>query len=83
MNAPSTTFDASRAILSARSRWPPFEVKATVPLGRALEQGRVQANMPVVVMEVADQALAFSTVQIAFHHVAQGQTGGEPWLVIF
>jgi len=35
------------------------------------------------VMDVAGQKLALVTRQMAYHHVAQGELAGEPWMVTF
>ena len=77
------TFDPNRAILSKKSRFRPFRVKRTRPLREALANGDVTSDTELLVMVRNDVALALSTMQMAYHHVAQGEIAGEPWLVTF
>ena len=36
-----------------------------------------------MVMVRGGQHLALSTMQMSYHHVAQGELAGEPWMVSF
>ncbi len=78
-----TEFDASRAALRDRDMFQPFHVKATRPLREALTGGDVREDTSVLVMERDAGVLALLTQQMSYHHVAQGEMAGEPWLVSF
>ena len=76
-------FDADRARLSDKDMFRPFEVRTTRPLQEALATGDVTEGMPVLVMEREASVLVLLTRQMVYHHVAQGELAGEPWLVSF
>lgn len=84
-------FDASRAHLSATDDFPPYNVEAAVerPLRDVLASGEILPETELVITErVAPTAtnptpLAFIDRQLAFHHVAQGEFAGHPWMVSF
>ncbi len=89
------SFDPGRAHLSDTDDFPPFNVEPDDerPLGEVLESGALPPDTELVVTErrPADgkgdkdgpKPLAFVVRQLAFHHVAQGETAGEPWMVSF
>ena len=76
-------FDISRATLSDKDDFQPFNANTTRPLQEALAGGDVHKDTPVLVMEGATGALALPTRQMCYHHVAQGEMAGEPWMVSF
>lgn len=76
-------FDVNRAMLRDGSRFTPFLVEETQLLREALEQGVVDDDTPILVLERGDQRLALITREMMFHHVAQGEMAGEPWMVSF
>jgi hypothetical protein len=78
-----TKFDASRAWLSDKDEFEPFYVKVTRPLREALACGDVREDTPILVMEHDAGALALLTQQMSYHHLAQGEMAGEPWMVSF
>ena len=78
-----TEFDASRAWLSDKDQFEPFYVKVTRPLREALASGNVREDTPILVMERDAGVLALLTQQMSYHHLAQGEMAGEPWLVSF
>jgi len=61
----------------------PFRVKATRPLRETLAEGHVREDAPVVLMESDAGTLALLTYQMTYHHVAQGDMAGRPWMVSF
>ena len=75
-------FDARRALLVRGDIFPPFRVRATRSLRDALA-GELHADAPVVVAEQSAAPVALLRRQLAFHHVAQGEAAGEPWMVSF
>jgi hypothetical protein len=79
----ATTFDAKRAILSKRDMFRPLAVQRTEPLADALTRKKVSADTPLLLLERDGAALALLTNQMIFHHVAQGELNGTPFLASF
>lgn len=62
----------------------PFEVTRTEPLTAALTNDRVSPDDDLLVLaHDAEHVTALSREQMAFHHVASGEVGGQPWIVFF
>lgn len=76
-------FDPARAILNDAPWFDPFRVTTMESLAEVLEEGRVTEETPLLVLERGGRHLALSTMQMSYHHVAQGKMAGEPWLVTF
>ena len=76
-------FDTTRLWFSSETLWDPFLVGATVPIRNALEDRLLERETPVLVLEHPRGRLALVTEQMAYHHVAQGEMAGEPWMVSF
>jgi len=76
-------FDSGRAILSDSPMFDPFRPTALQPLADAVADGRLKNDTPVMVLERNGRHLALSTMQMSYHHVAQGELAGEPWMVSF
>ena len=74
-------FDARRALLVRGDIFAPFRVKATRPLSDALARRVLRADEPVVVAECNAAPIVLLKRHMSFHHVAQGEIAGEPWLV--
>lgn len=60
-----------------------FDVGQTEPLQKALKEGKVAEDTPVLVIATADGNLALLTDQMVFHHLAQGSAGGKDWMAAF
>jgi hypothetical protein len=76
-------FDSSRAILRDSSIFEPFYVEETVPLRQALEDGTLEKHTPLALMDHPDGRLTLVMSQLMYHHLAQGEINGEPWMVSF
>lgn len=76
-------FDINRAWVVDSTLWHPFEVTTTLPLKEARAQGRVENETTVLVLDRHGARLALIISQMAYHHVAQGEIAGEPWMVSF
>ena len=76
-----TEFDLNRATLRDKNIFPPLYVKATISLGEALKRGDVRKDDHLMVIERNNCMLALLTKQMIYHHVAQGEIAGEPWMV--
>src|SRR5437879_8454772 len=75
-------FDISR-FSSNGGLFKTFYVEQTEPLEKALREGRVAAETPVLVTATATGNLALLTDQMVFHHLAQGRAGGKDWMAAF
>ncbi len=76
-------FDIERAFISDKQMFVPFPVEETELLSDALTAGRVTGDMNLLILEKDDVTLSFLVQQLAYHHVAQGEIDGEPWMVSF
>ncbi|MEL6309287.1 MAG: hypothetical protein AAFV98_10195 [Chloroflexota bacterium] len=76
-------FDPQRAILKNEDMFKPLLVKKTIPLQKALDTGQVQADTDLLLLNHPDEPLVLVKAEMAYHHVAQGDIAGEPYLVSF
>ncbi len=76
-------FEPGRAILDDTWGFDPFPVTKMDPLKEALKDGRVGEETGVLLLERGDTRLALLTEQMSYHHIAQGELEGEPWMVSF
>lgn len=76
-------FDTGRAILWARPNFVPLRDPRFQPLRTVLRNGAVEDDTPVLVWRAGGATLAMVSSQMAYHHVAQGEMAGEPWMVTF
>jgi hypothetical protein len=83
VRAGSDDFDIERAIVDEGTRFEPFVVSDTRTLRSALREGLVQDQTRLIVMLHDAGQLALVQDQMAYHHVAQGDIAGEPWMVSF
>jgi len=75
--------DITRAVLKDKDLFPPFDVGEMFPLRKALTHGDVHEETPVLLIEGEAGSLALLTQQMTYHHVAQGEMAGWPWMVSF
>ena len=76
-------FEPGRAILDDAWGFDPFPVATTEPLKQALEAGKVREETAVLLLARGNTRLALLTEQMSYHHIAQGELEGEPWMVSF
>jgi len=83
--AESLEFDPDRAYVSEKTIFVPFHVvDADIhPLRAAVDDGLIQSDTWLLVMENNAGRLGLVMDQMAYHHVAQGELRGEPWMVSF
>jgi hypothetical protein len=79
----NSVFELNRARLRKKELFPPFYVRETRSVRNALAGGDVRSNESVLVMETEMGALVLLTKQMTYHHVAQGEKAGRPWMVSF
>ena len=73
-------FDASRADLSGPDTFQRFPVNGP---GTPLQQLRLDPKTQLLVFERGGQRRALLQRQMVYHHLAQGELAGEPYLVSF
>ncbi len=76
-------FDADRALFFANPNFVPLRNPEWTALREALRREDIEDDTPVLVFEAGGQSLALVTAQMSYHHVAQGEMEGEPWMVTF
>ena len=76
-------FDTDRAIFWEERNFDPLRNPEWESLAEARRDGRVSDETPVLTFEAGGQALVLVTSQMSYHHVAQGEMAGEPWMVTF
>lgn len=78
-------FDEDRAYIVDETVFVPFRPTEDdlQPLRDALEEGVLQPGTWLFIMENDAGRLALVMDQMAYHHVAQGELKGEPWMVSF
>jgi hypothetical protein len=76
-------FDLDRAFILDSTANLPFYVTETRSVRQALDEGAINEATALLVMEHRAGTLAFVVDQLAYHHMAQGDIDGEPWMVSF
>lgn len=76
-------FDPGRAMLNDTPFFDAFKVRNLESLAAALRAKKVDAETPVLALVRGGRHLALLTMQMSYHHVAQGELAGEPWMVSF
>lgn len=76
-------FDTDRAIFWEERNFDPLRDPEWESLAEARRDGKVSDETPILTFEAGGQALVLVTSQMSYHHVAQGEMAGEPWMVTF
>ena len=76
-------FDPDRAMLSEAPMFDEFYPTEYEPLSDALGDRRVDDDTVLLVLKQGGTTLTFLTMQMSYHHIAQGELAGEPWMVSF
>ncbi len=76
-------FDIERAYIGRAPLFQPLHDPSFTSLGEARRGGRVAEDSPILVFEAGGRTLSLVTAQMSYHHVAQGEIAGEPWMVTF
>jgi hypothetical protein len=79
----TATFDTDRAFLKTEDTFAPLVVNKTTPLRTALARRRVKPHTDLLLLNHPHGPIAFVKAEMAYHHVAQGEIAGEPYLVSF
>jgi len=73
-------FDLSLARLHGKPRFEPF---ATPNRGEALAKAQLHPDEALLLMERNGVVKTFLLKQMTYHHIAQGEANGEPYLISF
>jgi len=73
-------FDLSKAHLKDKPVFQPFRVPGQ---GEALQKARLKPQEELLLIEKRGSVKSFLIKQMAYHHIAQGEAGGEPYLISF
>lgn len=76
-------FDTGRALFWAAPNFVPLRNPDWTPLREVRRAREVEDDTPVLVFEAGGRTLVLVSSQMSYHHVAQGQMAGEPWMVTF
>ena len=76
-------FNPERALFFQQSNFDPLRNPEWMSLEDARRAGHVEDDQPVLVFEAGGETLVLVTSQMSYHHVAQGEMAGEPWMVTF
>ena len=76
-------FDPDRALFFAEPNFVPLRDPGWIHLEDALDAGAVEDDTPVLLFEAGGETLTLVSAQMSYHHVAQGEMAGEPWMVTF
>ena len=76
-------FDTDRAIFWAKPNFTPLRDPEWQSLSQARRSGDISDETTVVAFQMAGKTLALVSSQMSYHHVAQGEMAGEPWMVTF
>ena len=76
-------FDTGRAILWSAPNFVPLRHPEWRPLRDALRSRDVSDDTPVLVFDAGGSTMVLVSSQMSYHHVAQGDMNGEPWMVTF
>jgi hypothetical protein len=76
-------FDESRAYIGERPMFDAFYPDEYEPLADLRRSGRVNDDTALLVLRRGETTLTLLTMQMSYHHIAQGDLAGEPWMVSF
>lgn len=70
----------NNSYISDKWQFKPFQVSQT---GEPLKALNLPNDYELLVAERNGEHRAFSVREMAYHHIAQGTLGGEPFMVVF
>lgn len=77
------TFDESKAMLKDKSFFKPYEVKNFEDVEVLLNKGEISKDEGILIFEMKNKYYGFKTIQMLYHHIAQGKIDNEPFMVSF
>ncbi|WP_432663197.1 hypothetical protein R9X47_21790 [Wukongibacter baidiensis] len=76
-------FDESKAMLKKKSLFKSFNVKSFVNVEELLKAREIDKNDGILIFKMKDKYYGFKTIQMHYHHIAQGRIENEPFMVSF
>ncbi len=76
-------FDTGRAIFWRQPNFQPLRNPEWMSLRSVRRARDISDDTPVLVFEAGGETLVLPTNYMSYHHVAQGERAGEPWMVTF
>jgi hypothetical protein len=76
-------FDESRAMIGDSPMFDAFYPEQYESLAEARRSRRISDDAALLVLRRGETTLTLLTAQMAYHHIAQGELAGEPWMVSF
>lgn len=76
-------FDESKAMLKKKSLFKPFNVKSFVDVKELLKAKKIDENDGILIFKVKAKYYGFKTIQMHYHHIAQGKIENEPFMISF
>ena len=76
-------FDTDRAIFWARPNFTPLRNPEWQSLRAVRRAGDLTDETVVVTFDMQGKTMVLVSSQMSYHHVAQGEMEGEPWMVTF
>jgi hypothetical protein len=76
-------FDIDRVLLWKTRNFDPLRDPQWQSMRDVRRAGAIDDDTPVLVFEAGGETLVLVSSQMSYHHVAQGEISGEPWMVTF
>lgn len=76
-------FDESKAVLKEKSFFKPFNVRKFAEARDILEEEKIDLNEGILIFKFKDKYYGLKTIQMYYHHIAQGEIENEPFMVSF
>ena len=76
-------FDLGRAYIGEAPMFDAFYPTEYESLASVRRSGRVNDDTALLVLQRDGATLTLLTMQMSYHHIAQGEMEGEPWMVSF
>ncbi len=76
-------FDESKAVLKDKSFFKSFEVKAFVNAKELLKENKIDKDEGILIFKANDEYHGFKTIQMYYHHIAQGKIENESFMISF
>lgn len=76
-------FDLGRAYIGEAPMFDAFYPTEYEALAAVRMSGRVSDETALLVLQRDGTTLTLLTMQMSYHHIAQGELEGEPWMVSF
>ena len=76
-------FDLGRAYIGEAPMFDAFYPMEYEALASVRMSGRVNDDTALLVLQRDGTTLTLLTMQMSYHHIAQGELEGEPWMVSF